>query len=105
MLRKPPTASSSSDFRPFRAFFYASMKEYERKAKNDLLAHPLMAQLQACDSPDAILAVLRTQVQQLERGDDNLTKWLGPTINVLYAFSGVLGADVGLVNLFGRFFV
>jgi hypothetical protein len=81
------------------------MKEYERKAKKNLLAHPLMAQLQACDSPDAILAVLRAQVQQVERSDDNLTKWLGPTIHVLYAFSGVLGADIAFVNLFGRSFV
>jgi hypothetical protein len=94
--------SSSSKF---RATFYASMKGYERKAKNDLLTHPLMTQLQACNSPTDILAILRARVQQVERGDDNLTKWLGPTVHVLYAFSGELGADVGLVNLFRRFFV
>jgi hypothetical protein len=28
-----------------------------------------------------------------------LTKWLDPTINVLYAFSGTLGAGVSLVCL------
>jgi hypothetical protein len=77
------------------------MKEYKKKTKKDLLAHPLMAQLQTCNSPTDILAVLRTQVQQFEQstsGDDKLTTWLTPTVNVLYAFSGVLGAGVGLVN-------
>jgi hypothetical protein len=76
------------------------MKEYERKTMKDLITHPLMAQLQSCDSPTDILAVLRTHVQlfdQSTRGDDKLTRWLNPTVNVLYAFSSTLGAGVGLV--------
>ena len=91
----PPTTPSSSHF---QATFYASLQEYRKKTKKDLLAHPLMAQLQACKSPTDILAVLRTQVQQSTFGDDKLLKWLTPTVNVLYAFSGVLGAGVGLVK-------
>ncbi|KAH9016649.1 hypothetical protein EDB83DRAFT_225666 [Lactarius deliciosus] len=90
------TSSSSN----FRAIFYASIKEYEKKTKNDLLVHPLMAQLQTCNSPTDILAVLHTQVQQFEQstsGDDKLTRWLNPTVNVLYAFSAALGEGVGLV--------
>ncbi|KAH9041225.1 hypothetical protein EDB85DRAFT_2271968, partial [Lactarius pseudohatsudake] len=97
MSQTPSTASSSSNF---QTIFSASMKEYEKKTKKDLLLHPLMAQLQTCDSPTDILAVLRTQVQQFEQstsGDDKLTKWLIPTVNVLYAFSGALGEGVGLV--------
>ena len=93
----PPIASSSSDF---QASFYAALKEYMKKTKKDLLADPLMVRLQTCNSPTDILAVLRPQVQQLEQstsGEDKLTKWLTPTVNVLYAFSGVLGASVGLV--------
>ncbi|KAH8978003.1 hypothetical protein EDB86DRAFT_991509 [Lactarius hatsudake] len=93
----PPTASSSSDF---QAVFYASLRVYEKKTKKDLLAHPLLAQLLACNSPANILAVLRGQVQQFEQskcGDDKLTKWLNPTVNVLCAFSAVLGEGVGLV--------
>jgi hypothetical protein len=92
------TASSSSNL---QAIFDASIKEYQKKTKKDLLAHPLIAQLQTCNSPTDILAILRTQAQQLEQstsGDDRLTKWLTPTVNVLYAFSGVIGAGVGLVN-------
>ncbi|KAH9019340.1 hypothetical protein EDB83DRAFT_2556025, partial [Lactarius deliciosus] len=97
MSQTPPTTSSSSNL---QAIFYASMKEYEKKTKKDLLAHPLMAQLQTCNSSTEILAILRTQVQQFEQsmsGDDKLTKWLNPTVNVLYAFSAALGEGVGLV--------
>jgi isopentenyl diphosphate isomerase/L-lactate dehydrogenase-like FMN-dependent dehydrogenase len=60
-----------------------------------------MAQLQTCNSPTDILAVLRTQVQQFEQsthGDDKLTNWLKPTVNVLYAFSETLGTGVELVS-------
>ena len=84
-----------------QAIFNASMKEYEKKTKNDLLAHPLMAQLQTCNSPADILVILRTQAQQFEQStssDDKLTRWLNPTVNVLYAFSSALGSGVGLVN-------
>ncbi|KAH9051811.1 hypothetical protein EDB87DRAFT_1826540, partial [Lactarius vividus] len=97
MSQTPSTASSSSNF---QAIFYASMKEYKKKTKKDLLEHPLMGQLQTCNSPADILAILRAQVQQFEQstsGDDKLTKWLNPTVNVLYAFSAALGESVGLV--------
>jgi len=71
-----PTPPSPSFF-AFQAIYFASMKEYEKKTKKDLLARPLMAQLQTCNSPTDILAVLRTQVQRLDRcsrEDDKLTK-------------------------------
>ena len=98
MSQSPPTASSSS---ALQTIFVASLKVYEKKTKNDLLTHPLMAQLQTCNSPTEILAVLRAQVQQFEQstsGDNKLTQWLNPTVNVLYAFSSVIGTGVGLVN-------
>jgi hypothetical protein len=98
MSQIPPPTSSPSNF---QAIFDASLKAYEKKTKKDLLAHPLMSQLQTCHSPTDILAVLCTQVQQFEQstsGDDRLTKWLNPTVNVLYAFSEVLGASIGRVS-------
>jgi hypothetical protein len=99
MPQMPLTTSTTSNF---QAVFYASLKAYEEKTRKDLLSHPLMAQLQACNSPIDILTVLRNQVQHFEqstRGDDKLTRWLNPTINVLYAFSSALGAGIGLVSL------
>ncbi|KAH9055432.1 hypothetical protein EDB87DRAFT_1824598 [Lactarius vividus] len=76
MSQTPSTASSSSNF---HAIFCASLETYKMRTKKDLLAHPLM-------------------FEQSTSGDDKLTKWLIPTVNVLYAFSAVLGEGVGLVN-------
>jgi hypothetical protein len=64
--------------------------------------HPLAAQLQACDSPNAVIAILQQQVHELDQSgssDSKLTNWLTPTVNVLYAFSAALGEGVGLVRL------
>ena len=90
-------ASSSSTFRPI---FDNALKEYESRTKKDLLKHPLATQLQACNSPSSILALLQQQTQALNRSqssNDRLTKWLDPTVNVLYAFSETLGEGVGMV--------
>jgi len=94
-----PIASSSSSF---GRLFDDALKAYKKRTKQDLLAHPLVAQLQACDSPAAILALLSQQVQELNRSqnrDERWSKWLDPTVSVLYAFSATLGEGVGLVCL------
>jgi len=84
----------------FQLILNNALKAYEKQTKHDLLAHPLAAELQACQSPSSILVVLQQQVQQLNRSratDDRLTKWLDPTVNVLYAFSETIGEGVSLV--------
>ena len=98
MSHSHTTPSSSSNF---QLFFNNALKAYEKHTKKDLLAHPLAAQLQSCDSPAAILTVLHQQVHELNqsRNKDRLTKWLDPTVDVLLAFSGALGEGVGLVCL------
>jgi hypothetical protein len=99
MSHTQPTASSSSNF---QSVFNAALKAYKKKTKSDLLAHPLAAQLEKCDSTTDILAVLQDQVHKFDHqrsADQKFTKWLNPTVNVLYAFSATLGDGVGLVNL------
>ncbi|KAF8487191.1 hypothetical protein DFH94DRAFT_841560 [Russula ochroleuca] len=96
MSHPQPTPASSPDF---QLIFTNALKAYEKRTKRDLLAHPLAAQLQDCDSPSAILAVIHQQLEglhQSQRADERLTKWLDPTINILFAFSGALGEGVGL---------
>jgi hypothetical protein len=93
-------SSSSQATTNFQLIINNALKTYEKRTKQDLLAHPLAAHLQTCDSPAAILAVLQQQVQGLDQsgsGDDRWTKWLDPTISVLFAFSATVGAGVGLV--------
>ena len=96
------TYLSSSSSPNFQLIFNNALKLYEKRTKNDLLAHPLAAQLQACESPSNILSILQQQLQNLHQSrntDDRWTKWLDPTVNVLYAFSATLGEGVGLVRL------
>ena len=78
----------------FETIFNAALKSYKRKTKKDLTSHPLLPRLQSCDSPQAVLTVLRDQIpgfNQSQNRDDRLTKWITPTVNVLYAFSAVVG--------------
>ena len=91
------TVTSSTNF---EAVIAAALEEYKRKTMTDIASQPLAAELKSCESPSAILAILRAQVQTSDKSqspDEKLTKWLDPTVNVLYAFSAVLGDAVGLV--------
>ena len=101
MSQTPATTAASSSSR-FQAIFQAAIKSYQKQTKKDLLAHPLASQLQACDSTNAILAILQDQVREFDKshsGDERLTKWLGPTVNVLNAFSATISGGVSLVGI------
>ena len=100
-MSQVPSSSTSSSSSNFLSIFNAALKAYEKKTKKDLLAHPLAAQLQACNSPGDILAVLQDKVKEFDQSrssDERLSRWLNPTISVLYAFSATLGQGVGLVS-------
>ena len=95
--------TTTADVSPrFQALFQTALKSYQKQTKQDLLAHPLVSQLHSCDSTAAIVAILQGQVQvfdQSRSGDDRLTKWLNPTVNVLSAFSATVSGGVSLVSL------
>ena len=95
------TQSASTSSSNFQSLFNTAIKAYEKKTKKDLLAHPLAAQLQACKSPGDISVILQDKVNEFDQSrsaDERLSRWLNPTINVLYAFSATLGGGVGLVG-------
>ena len=99
MSHTHPTAASSSSPN-FQLILNNALDTYKKRTGNDLLAHPLTAQLQTCSSPTSIIAVLQQQVQGLDQSlntNERWTRWLDPTVNVLYAFSNTLGAGVSLV--------
>jgi hypothetical protein len=84
----------------FQVIFNNALKAYEKRTKKDI-AHPLAAELQKCESPNAILVVLHKQVQGLDRSpssEDRWIKWLDPTVNVLHTLSDTLGEGVSLVS-------
>ena len=95
-IPSPSTSRSNLD-----SIFTSAFQAYKEKTGKDITSHPLAAEIQACHSPDAILAVLRRQIPALgqpQSDDEGSTKWLVPTANVLYSLSATLGEGVGLVN-------
>lgn len=103
VMSQAPTAIAASSESRFQDIFQAALKSYQKQTKKDLLAHPLASQLQSCNSTSAIFAVLQDQVRDFDKsrsGDERLTKWLGPTVNVLWAFSAAVSGGVGLVSLY-----
>ena len=99
MSQTPAKTVTSSNF---QAIFQAALKSYQKQTKSDLIAHPLASQLKSCNSTTAILTILQDQVQEFDKsrnGDERLTKWLGPTVNVLSAFSAAVSGGVSLVGL------
>ena len=91
----PSTSRSNLD-----SIFNTALKTYKKKTGKDITSHPLATELQSCDSPDAILVVLRKQIptpDQSQNNDETFTKYLIPTVNVLYTLSDTLGEGVSLV--------
>jgi hypothetical protein len=85
----------------FTAIFNVASNEYEKSTGKRLDAHPLAAQLDNCDDPEAVSNVLRMQAQALNKfrqGDERLMAWLNPTIHILFMFSSTLGEGIGLVS-------
>jgi len=94
-VHSPSTSRSNLD-----SVFNAALRTYNKKTGKDITSHPLATELQSCDSPDAILALLRRQMptpDPSQSSDETFAKCLVPTVNVLYTLSDTLGEGVGLV--------
>jgi hypothetical protein len=102
MSHSQSTASSSD----LQQVINNALKTFEKRTKMDLLSHFLASQLQACNSPGAILSTLQWHVQGQDRSQsscdrwaNSYVKWLNPIVTVLYPLSETLGEGVGLVSL------
>ena len=99
------TLTATTSTSNYQVIFDSALDAYKKKTKKDLRSHPLLPKLQTCNSPNAVLAVLREQIPVLDQShgasntSDRLTKWLNPTVNVLYAFSEAIGAGIGQVSI------
>ena len=85
----------------FTAIFDAATSEYQRVTGNRLDDHPFFAQLDFCNSPEAVSNVLRTQAQafsKFHKGSEKVTTWLDPIVHILFTFSETLGEGIGLVS-------
>lgn len=96
---KAPAPSNSN----YQHIFSVALESYRKRTGNDLTSNPLLPRLETCNSPDAVISLLRAQTpgfDQSRSGDDSerLSNWLIPTVNVIVAFSGTINQSVGLVG-------
>jgi hypothetical protein len=99
MSREPSKTPSKSNY---QLIFDNALATYKKKTGKDIISDPLLRRLESCDSPDTVLAVLREKVpgfEQIGGSNDTSTKWLNPTVNVLYTFSSTIGGAASLVGL------
>ena len=85
----------------YQSIFDNALESYKKRTGKDLASDPLPQRLETCHSPDDVLAILRGLIpgsDQPRSNNDRLTKWLNPTVNVLYTLSASAGGDVGLVS-------
>ena len=93
-----PEAASRSNY---QSIFDGTLEAYQRKTGKDLTKDPLLRSLDTCNSPDAVLTILRAQIVGPGQygSSDKFTEWLIPTVKVINAFSETFGAAVALVSL------
>ncbi|KAN0142127.1 hypothetical protein V8E53_000589 [Lactarius tabidus] len=98
--------SSSSDSEKlessshFKSILDAALSEYKTKTGNDLTNNSLAKELQGCESAEAVLDIIQREAMAFDKfraGDKRLTKWIGPSVDVLYTISATLGQGVGMV--------
>jgi hypothetical protein len=92
-----PTASSAN----FQSILDAALDNYARQTGVDLTKHPSADKLQNCHSPDDIIQLLSERETAFKDYRDkyrNLIDRLRPIVQVVHAFSGVLGEAAGLVS-------
>lgn len=105
MSQSSATATAASSSGPnYQSIFTNALEAYHKKTGKYLRLHPLLDKLETCDSPEAILTMLREQIPGFDQSGsrdrhDRITKWLDPTVNVLYAFCDTIGAGLSLVSL------
>ena len=98
------TLTAATSTSNYQVIFDNALEGYRKKTNKDIRSHPLLPKLQTCNSPDAVLTLLRDQMPVIDpsrstsSGDDRLSKWLNPTVHVLYKFSEAIGAGISLVS-------
>jgi len=86
----------------YQSIFDSALQAYKKKTGEDLPSTPLFRRLETCRSSDDVIATLRQQLPGFDQSgssSDGLTRWLGPTVKVVNAFSATIGGVFALVSL------
>ena len=99
MPQAAPEAASRSNY---QSIFDRALEGYQRNTGEDLSKDPLLRTLETCDSPDAVLSILRAQIVgpgKSHSSSEKLTTWLVPAVRVINVFSETVGEALALVSL------
>jgi len=75
--------------------------DYAKTTGIDLSKNPFAAVIERANSPEAILELLQEREKAFKdyrEGNRTLISCLSPVVNVIQAFSGILGETVSLVS-------
>jgi hypothetical protein len=75
--------------------------DYAKTTGIDLAGNPFVAVFEQSSSPEAILQLLQSREKAFKEyrdGNPRLMSCLSPAVNVLQAFSGIIGQAVSLVS-------
>lgn len=78
-----------------------ALADYAQITGIDLSTNPFAAALEQSNSPEAILQLIQEREKAFKEyrdGDRRLIKCLSPAVNVIQAFSGILGEAISLVS-------
>jgi fungal STAND N-terminal Goodbye domain len=90
--------SSTSNFQ----LIIDALADYAKITGIDLSNNPFASMIEHSNSPEAILQLLQERERAFKEyrdGDRRLISCLNPVVNVLQAFSGILGDAVSLVSV------
>ena len=85
----------------FKSILDAALSNYKEITGNELLDHPLAAEVQKCDSVDAMLTILQGQARAFKQSstvEQGLLKRIIPVVKIVSAFSDTLGTVAGTVR-------
>jgi hypothetical protein len=94
------TSSSTSSTSNIRLITDA-LVDYTNTTGIDLSKNPFAAEIERANTPDAILKLLQEREKAFKdyrEGNRRLINCLTPAVNVIQAFSGILGEAVSLVS-------
>jgi fungal STAND N-terminal Goodbye domain len=78
-----------------------ALVDYEKITGIDLSSNPFASVIKQANSPEAILELLQEREKAFKdyrEGNRRLISCLSPAVNVIQAFSGILGEAVSLVS-------
>ncbi|KAN0118303.1 hypothetical protein V8E52_005279 [Russula decolorans] len=96
---RPNSESKALTNSNYQHIFSVALEFYKKRTGRDLTSNPLLPRLETCNSPDAVIALLRDQIpgfdqSRSDKNSERLSKWLDPTVSVITAFSGTIGDSV-----------